>query len=269
MDKKRREIPEYHAKPCILCGSPKEYGYRNTSNCGACTAKKRKAKRVYTGKLPNGAGRKSTCAKCGNKKDEKYMNGGWCGPCKNSASKEKTAANRLAQGLPAWGSKPASRKLTCCRCGSEKENKKAGYCRACAREQDNEWRLKTGRTLKHRTGMCQCGKPFAPYSKCYCLECSHKKAKEYRDRNPERMAEIWKRVNEKQQEKDDWPIKNFARQTVRAALRAGVIEKLPCSVCGTQEKVEAHHEDYLKPIDVIWLCSFHHKEHHRLNKTEI
>ncbi len=31
-----------------------------------------------------------------------------------------------------------------------------------------------------------------------------------------------------------------------------------CSDCG-ETKVEAHHEDYSKPLDVEWLCKKHHK----------
>ena len=34
-----------------------------------------------------------------------------------------------------------------------------------------------------------------------------------------------------------------------------------CAVCGDTE-TEAHHEDYSKPLDVIWLCSSCHKQVH-------
>lgn len=40
-----------------------------------------------------------------------------------------------------------------------------------------------------------------------------------------------------------------------------------CSVCGTNEKIEAHHPDYNKPYDVLWLCALHHKEWHRQHKA--
>ena len=39
-----------------------------------------------------------------------------------------------------------------------------------------------------------------------------------------------------------------------------------CKVCGTNENVEAHHEDYSKPLEIIWLCRNHHREHHK-NQT--
>jgi hypothetical protein len=34
-------------------------------------------------------------------------------------------------------------------------------------------------------------------------------------------------------------------------------------VCGTQDRVQAHHEDYSRPLDVVWLCPTHHKARHR------
>ena len=55
--------------------------------------------------------------------------------------------------------------------------------------------------------------------------------------------------------------KVIARDKVGGALRFNKIKKLPCVVCGL-EKVEAHHADYLKLLDVVWLCKTHHMELH-------
>ena len=35
------------------------------------------------------------------------------------------------------------------------------------------------------------------------------------------------------------------------------IIRLPCQICG--RKAEAHHYDYNKPLDVLWLCRSHHR----------
>ena len=48
---------------------------------------------------------------------------------------------------------------------------------------------------------------------------------------------------------------------VRIAMKKGILQKQPCIECGKM-KVHAHHEDYSKPLDVIWLCPIHHKRLH-------
>ena len=59
------------------------------------------------------------------------------------------------------------------------------------------------------------------------------------------------------------PFKERARLAVRNAVRRGKLTKAPCEVCG-DPKSEAHHEDYTKPLDVIWLCRKHHRNAHRI-----
>ena len=58
------------------------------------------------------------------------------------------------------------------------------------------------------------------------------------------------------------PFKHDARLKVWAALDAGELVRQPCEACG-DARVEAHHDDYAKPLDVRWLCSQHHGEAHR------
>jgi hypothetical protein len=45
-------------------------------------------------------------------------------------------------------------------------------------------------------------------------------------------------------------------------LRDGKIKKLPCQVCVSESHVHAHHTDYSKPLEVVWLCA---KCHHRIH----
>ena len=59
-----------------------------------------------------------------------------------------------------------------------------------------------------------------------------------------------------------YPEKRLARLFVLSALNSGKLKKLPCIVCGSL-KSQAHHEDYSKPLEVIWLCALHHKRLHQ------
>lgn len=55
------------------------------------------------------------------------------------------------------------------------------------------------------------------------------------------------------------PTKKHAYMAVNAAVRAGAITRpSSCQGCGcpdTEHRIEAHHYDYSKPLDVIWLCT--------------
>lgn len=57
--------------------------------------------------------------------------------------------------------------------------------------------------------------------------------------------------------------KLLAHNAVTYALKMGRIFKHPCLVCGV-EKVEGHHPDYSRPLDVVWLCNPHHREVHEI-----
>lgn len=53
------------------------------------------------------------------------------------------------------------------------------------------------------------------------------------------------------------PERNHAIYLVRKAIKNGEIEKQCCEICGNKN-VHAHHSDYAKHLDVIWLCPKHH-----------
>jgi len=48
---------------------------------------------------------------------------------------------------------------------------------------------------------------------------------------------------------------------INNAIRNKKLFREPCEVCGI-EKVDAHHDDYAKPLNVRWLCSEHHHQWH-------
>ena len=57
------------------------------------------------------------------------------------------------------------------------------------------------------------------------------------------------------------PLQYHAHYAVGNAIRDGRLIRQPCQVCG-EEKSQAHHHDYSKPLDVHWLCRKHHLEEH-------
>ncbi len=54
----------------------------------------------------------------------------------------------------------------------------------------------------------------------------------------------------------------MARWILKRRVITGQVKKQPCEVCGLV-KVDAHHDDYAKPLEVRWFCRQHHAEHHR------
>ena len=75
--------------------------------------------------------------------------------------------------------------------------------------------------------------------------------------NPKKWWKEWKRKNR---------IKNLvkykARDKARYAFATGLIVKTPCSDCGTDIDLQMHHENYGKPLEVIWLCRPCHNGRH-------
>jgi hypothetical protein len=63
-----------------------------------------------------------------------------------------------------------------------------------------------------------------------------------------------------------FPERKQAQSKLRYAVLTGEIKPQLCFVCG--KIAEAHHPDYSRPLDVVWLCSAHHKQAHALVRTE-
>ena len=64
----------------------------------------------------------------------------------------------------------------------------------------------------------------------------------------------------KEQWRKTFPERKNAHSKVFRALKSGKIFKQPCFVCGSA--AEAHHPDYSRPLDVVWLCPPHHCQAH-------
>lgn len=85
-------------------------------------------------------------------------------------------------------------------------------------------------------------------------------AEYYSQREHTESRKAWRIIKQRESRARD-PQKAFARSSVSNAIRAGKLKRLPCVVC-CSPKSEAHHPDYSKPLDVVWLCLKHHRETH-------
>lgn len=124
------------------------------------------------------------------------------------------------------------------------------YCVTCKTIKDLMPQPYARRTLKD-------GTPVGSYM---CRRCNTERARKYR-KTTVGAANVYK--NTLNQNKK-YPDKYKARYTVRDALKSGKLQRPDdCSSCSKKTAVDAHHYDYTKPLDVIWLCRQCHIGLHR------
>lgn len=139
-----------------------------------------------------------------------------------------------------------------------------GKCRSCRRAYMADWKVRhndDAQPIKGRlpvaawTSCYHCGvarqcSRLMPLSKglyvcpeCYGQHITKQRAAysmQHRKRHPDRAK---------------------ARSSVMRAVMRGDIQREPCEVCGWIDS-ESHHDDYSKPLEVMWLCQKHHVEEH-------
>lgn len=89
----------------------------------------------------------------------------------------------------------------------------------------------------------------------YCHNCDHEfyEADMIGNKCPQCRTKKWGLLH---------PIQMKAHAKVSRAIRRGQLTKGPCAVCGSTVRIEGHHDDYSKPLEVIWLCRPHHGQRH-------
>lgn len=84
------------------------------------------------------------------------------------------------------------------------------------------------------------------------------KAKEWREKNRDKFYEWSKKSIQKH------PLKRLARKYLEMAIYSKIISRPnKCEKCMKECHPDAHHADYSKPLDVIWLCRQCHGYLHR------
>ncbi len=122
-----------------------------------------------------------------------------------------------------------------------------GKCKDCTRRgveerrkrlesTDLEWALKEKKRMREKSAKTRANGTASPQSK--------------------ESIKKWSQLNKH---------KIRAHDLVYKAVRSGKLLKLNC-FCGLP--ANAHHEDYSKPLDVIWLCHAHHMELHAKKNDE-
>ena len=104
-----------------------------------------------------------------------------------------------------------------------------------------------------------------------CKECTKNDSTNHRDENIDKIRE-YDRERGNRQDKEyvgeyrkKFPNKYKAHSLVGSAIKCKRLFKEPCEVCKSEDGVHAHHDDYLKPLNVRWLCPVHHKKWHKEN----
>lgn len=136
---------------------------------------------------------------------------------------------------------------TCCDCANTFNATGKNYrCNTCRRIYDKAWR---GRHLANGTPV-KTGKMPLSYHREY--------NKKYFQSVDNRL-----RRNENMKKYRNGPLRDNhkARWLVNRALAKGDLKKQPCQICGAKI-VQTHHDDYKKPLDIMWLCAAHHRMVH-------
>ena len=106
-----------------------------------------------------------------------------------------------------------------------------------------------------------------------CKECNKKDSSEHRYKNIDLVraydrerGKTPERIKLSTEQTKRWRAEDrrrgVAHNTVARALKSGLLQKENCKKYG-EIKSEAHHEDYDKPLDIVWLCSKCHKQRHK------
>lgn len=89
----------------------------------------------------------------------------------------------------------------------------------------------------------------------YCKSCHKKWTHENKDKIAKHFRTKYKRHK----------IKILAQHELKAKVKSGEIKRpTKCSICNKHDNnIHGHHDDYSKPLNVVWCCDKCHKKIHK------
>lgn len=164
--------------------------------------------------------------------------------------------------------------LTCRKCietkpleafttSAKSKNGKINLCKECGRlAAKNYYKRNRGKKIEY-------SKKYSKTSKGYSVRLKYlNSAREIINKRVRENTTTEQRAAIRRKQNELYPQKYKARSVLRTALCRGIIQKEPCCICGSTKAIEAHHTDYNKPIDVMWMCRSHHRAWHRVFAPE-
>jgi hypothetical protein len=220
----------------LICMCGKEITAVRSKYCDGCRKERKKerardeAKR-HRQKYGSKVERSIYCSRCKGIKERQDR--GYCLTCERERYYEKD-------------------KPDCSICNKTKENIRDAYCNGCKREKLRIKSAQEGRRPKNEFGR-----------KTTCSNCGREKEGTYLNESYCSPCKLFRKKQLRPHRTDEQKFKDDVRRFTWLQIKKGLLVRLPCEVCKTNEKVEAHHDDYTKPLEVRWLCRKHHQEHHR------
>ena len=150
--------------------------------------------------------------------------------------------------------------MICMKCGKDKNNFRTGRnkCLDCTHSEYKEWAEKNKLHLQQR------GKEWREENYLVVLKKNRNYGKEHSE---ERKAYMKKWREEHKKHIFEYSRSNPEYKNIKSKLhyhvRAGnIIKSDACEICGSKINIQAHHQDYSKPLSVNWLCKWCHERVH-------
>lgn len=116
---------------------------------------------------------------------------------------------------------------------------------------------------------------FYPYQPCECKECTRARVRANRTSHLQYYRDFDRRRGQRPERKAQYATKTkrlrstvpgmiHAHNAVARAVASGRLAKPSvCQRCQSTERIQAHHDDHTRPLDVMWLCPVCHAARHK------